>query len=147
MTGVVIRPILWVALAVTSQIASNSVAAETVGDHQRMRMTMESENPRTTVTAKYMEIMFSKEPESRFFVHGTDRFIAVAQPGKKTVAPSIDQVDHIGFVEADRLLVVEWRMSDGATERATFRGMDRATWERLKGFVAKKLGPSLEMRE
>lgn len=108
---------------------------------------MEPGNPHVTETSKYLEIVFSKEPESRFFVHGTDRFIAVAQPGKKTVAPSMDQVDHITFVEADRLLVVEWKMSDGATEKATFRGMDKATWERLKGFVAGKVGTGLEMRE
>ena len=108
---------------------------------------MEPGSPPVTETSKYLEIIFSKEPESRFFVHGTDRFIAVAQPGKKTVAPSLDQVDHIMFVEADRLLVVEWKMSDGGTEKATFAGMDRTAWERLKQFVATKVGSGLEMRE
>jgi len=140
-------PVLLVGLAVATEIPGNSVAAENVGDHQRMRTTMEPGGPPVTETSKYLEIIFSKEPESRFFVHGTDRFIAVAQPGKKTVAPSLDQVDHIMFVEADRLLVVEWSTSDGGTEKASFEGMDRTTWERLKQFVAAKVGPDLEMQE
>jgi len=147
MTRVVLLPLILAGLTIAAEITRTSAAAETLPDHPRTRITMEPGNPNVTETSKYLEIVFSKEPESRFFVHGTDRFIAVAQPGKKTVAPSMDQVDHIMFVEADRLLVVEWRMSDGAAETATFRGMDKATWERLKGFVAEKVGTGLEIRE
>lgn len=105
------------------------------------------ESPQVTESPDYIDIVFSKEPESRFFLHGSTRVIAVSQPGKKTVAPSIKRVRHVEFVEAHGRLLVEWGTSDGGTEKATFEGMDRVTWERLKRFVAVKVGPGLEMRE
>jgi hypothetical protein len=100
-----------------------------------------------TETPDYIDIVFSKEPESRFFLHGSTQAIAVSQPGKKTVAPSISRVRSVVFLESDRRLIVEWNTSDGGSEKATFEGMDRATWERLKRFVAAKVGSGLEMRE
>jgi len=133
--------------AVAPELPRTSVVAKDVANQQQTRSSVEHEKLRVTETSKFLEIVFSKEPESRFFVHGTERFVAIAQPGKKTVAPSIDRVDHVTFVEADRLLTVEWRMSSGATEKATFRGLDRGTWDRLKSFVAAKVGSSLELRE
>jgi len=140
-------PVVLAGLAVASAISGNSSAADYVGDHEQTRITMKPESPAVTETSKYIDIIFAKEPESRFFVHGTDRFIAVAQPGKRTVAPSFDQVKHLTFVEADRRLVVEWKISDGGMEKATFDGMDRVTWEQLKQFVATQVGSGLEMRE
>ena len=111
------------------------------------RMIMAAGTPQVTETTKYFDLVLSEEPESRLFVDAADRSLVVAQPGKKTVAPPIGRVRHFTFVERDRLLILEWTMSDGATERATLEGLDRATWERLKQFVAAKVGSGLEMRE
>jgi hypothetical protein len=127
-------------------LARDVWGGEDTGAKRPTRVTMR-ESPHVTETADYIDVVFSKEPESRFFLHGSTRAIAVSQPGKKTVAPSISRVRSVAFVESDGRLIVEWNRSDGGTEKATFEGMDRATWERLKQFVAAKVGPGLEMRE
>jgi hypothetical protein len=125
--------------------AAEALHATCGGEPHEPRMNMESRGPVVTETPKYVEIIFSKEPESRFFLHGLDRFIAVVQPGKKTVSPSFEQVQEIVFVERDGLLVVEWEnVADGGSEKATFRGMDRPAWEKLKKFIAAK---ELQLRE
>jgi hypothetical protein len=111
------------------------------------RNAMELGFPRIKETSKYFEIVFSEEPESRLFVHSGDRFIAVAQPGRRTVAPSIEQVEDFSFAPAEGVLVVQWRDSQGTVETASFAGVDTATWERLKAFVTLKLGARPEMRE
>lgn len=127
-------------------LARDVLGVEDTGAQRPTRVTMR-ESPQVTETSDYIDIVFSKEPESRFFLHGSTRAIAVSQPGKKTVAPSISRVRSVAFLESDGRLIVEWNTSDGGTEKATFEGMDRATWERLKQFVAAKVGPGLEMRE
>jgi hypothetical protein len=127
-------------------LARDVWGGEDTGAQRPTRVTMR-ESPQVTETTDYFDIVFSKEPESRFFLHGSTRAIAVSQPGKKTVAPSISRVRSVAFVESDGRLIVEWNTSDGGTEKATFEGMDRTTWEQLKQFVAAKVGPGLEMRE
>jgi len=126
--------------------ARDVLGGEDTGAEEPTRVTMR-ESPQVTETADYIDIVFSKEPESRFFLHGSTRAIAVSQPGKKTVAPSISRVRSVAFVESDGRLIVEWNTSAGGTEKATFEGMDRTTWEKLKQFVAMKVGSGLEMRE
>ena len=111
------------------------------------RISMKAGTPQVTETTQTFDLVLSEEPESRLFVDAADHTLVVAQPGKKTVAPPIGRVRHFTFVERDRLLILEWTMSDGGTERATLQGLDRANWEKLKQFVAAKVGPGLEMRE
>ncbi len=122
-------------------------ARDKIADRGPTRITMNSDAPDVTETPEYFDIVFSEEPEARFFLHGTTRAIAVSQPGKKTVAPSIDQVRYVRFAETEGELILEWQVADGATEKATFPGMNRAVWERLKRFVAMKLGSTLELRD
>jgi hypothetical protein len=110
-------------------------------------MKTKSSFPKITETREYLDIVFSDEPESRLFLHGPDQFIAVAQPGKKTVSPPIERVSGVTFAEGERLLIVEWKGSNGEIEKALFRGCDRATWEDLTEFVAKRIGDKFVMRE
>ena len=136
-----------VRLVVACMLAWLLGAAYGGGDEHR-GTTMESQSLRVTETPKYFEILFSADPEARFLLHCTDLSIVVAQPGKKTVAPSFDQVRSITFIEKDGVLEAEWdNVADGGTEKAMFRGMDRAAWERLKKFVAAKVTRDLKLRE
>jgi hypothetical protein len=113
--------------------------------HESASVTKRERPEEVTEADGSFDIVFTDYLESRFFLHGPSRKVALTTE-RGTIAFEISRIRHLVFSEGDRRLVVEWDSSTGA-HSASFESLDRATWEKLKGFVEAQFGPDLELRE
>jgi hypothetical protein len=108
---------------------------------------MSHQNIKVVETEDYLDLILARDLESRLFVHGRERFIAVSVPGKVTVSPSIESVLRMTFQESQSSLRIEWTTESSGVESATLRAMDRPTWERLRTFVTRRFGSKPALAE